>query len=125
MLLLVSERMLTSGAIVASAALFVLAGALEIGGGWLVWRALRGGAPLSWGILGALGLVAYGCVPPLQPSRFGRVYAAYGGIFIALSLLWGWLADGDRPDTCDLAGALLCLAGAAVMMYWPRAAMSP
>lgn len=111
---------MTAGGVALSATLFVLAGVLEIGGGWLVWRAVRGAAPPWSGLVGVVLLASYGFVPPFQPATFGRVYAAYGGIFIVLSLAWGWLADGDRPDRFDLCGALLCLAGAAVMMYWPR-----
>jgi len=61
-------------------------------------------------------------VPTLQPAHFGRVYAAYGGVFVVLSLLWGWWIDGRAPDRADLAGAALCIAGVAVIMYWPRAA---
>ena len=61
-------------------------------------------------------------ISALQPAHFGRVYAAYGSVFVVLSLLWGWWLDGHRPDTPDVAGALLCLAGVAVIMYWPRAA---
>lgn len=108
-------------AVLVSIALFLVAGALEIGGGWLVWRAMRGSLPLWCAGIGAVLLAAYGFVPPLQPTHFGRVYAAYGGVFIVGSLAWGWIADGDRPDSLDLIGASLCLAGVAVMMYWPRA----
>jgi len=56
----------------------------------------------------------------LQPAHFGRVYAAYGGVFVVLSLLWGWWLDGQRPDTADCVGASLCALGVAVIMYWPR-----
>lgn len=100
---------------------FVLAGVAEIGGGYLVWLALRGGRPLWYGLMGGAALAAYGVIPTLQREvSFGRVYAAYGGIFIALSLLWGWQVDGKTPDRYDWAGALLCLAGVAVMMWAPR-----
>lgn len=64
----------------------------------------------------------YGVIPTFQPAHFGRVYAAYGGIFVVGSLVWGWLVDGRRPDVADLVGGLLCLAGVAVLMYWPRPA---
>ena len=104
-----------------AAGLLLAAGLLEIGGGWMMWSWLRHGRPVAWGLAGALALVAYGVVPTFQQTHFGRVYAAYGGVFIALSLLWGWRMDGIRPDRFDVAGALLCLAGAAVILYAPRA----
>lgn len=103
-----------------SAALFVLAGLCEIGGGYLVWLWLRDGRSALLGGVGAVILFAYGVVPTLQPAPFGRVYAAYGGVFVVLSLLWGWLIARQTPDRFDLLGGLVCLAGVAVMMYAPR-----
>lgn len=101
--------------------LFVLAGMAEIGGGYLVWLWLREGKPLIYGILGGVILLLYGVIPTLQsfPS-FGRVYAAYGGIFIAMALLWGWWIDGQTPDRYDWIGAMLCIFGVAVMLWAPR-----
>nr|WP_223173844.1 YnfA family protein [Gloeobacter kilaueensis] len=101
---------------------FLLAGLCEIGGGYLVWQWLREGRPFWWGVIGALVLVFYGVVPTLQPvsAGFGRVYAAYGGVFIFLSLLWGWQIDKNPPDRYDLIGAAIALAGAGVIIYWPR-----
>lgn len=110
----------TGGAVARSVALFVLAGLLEIGGGYLVWLWLRQGRAVALGALGGLLLVLYGVVPTLQPAHFARVYAAYGGVFVVLSLLWGWRVDGHRPDGPEVVGSLLCLAGVAVIMYWPR-----
>jgi small multidrug resistance family-3 protein len=101
--------------------LFAVAGLAEIGGGYLVWRAVRNGASLWVALAGAVLLVAYGVIPTLQPSAFGRTYAAYGGVFIVLSLLWGWAVDRVRPDVPDVVGGLVCLVGVAVIMYWPRA----
>ena len=99
----------------------MLAGLCEIGGGYLVWGWMREHRPLAWAILGALVLAAYGVVAALQPiPEFGRVYAAYGGVFVAGSLVWGVVLDGFRPDRFDLAGAALCLVGVAVIMYAPR-----
>ncbi len=73
---------------------------------------MRESKPLFWALLGAAILAAYGIVAALQPiSEFGRVYAAYDGIFIALSLAWGVVVDGFRPDRYDLLGALICVAG--------------
>jgi small multidrug resistance family-3 protein len=100
--------------------LFILAGLCEIGGGYLVWQALREGRG-NWMLLaGGAVLFLYGVIPTFQPAHFGRVYAAYGGVFVVLSLLWGWRFDGIRPDLFDLIGAGLCLIGVAVIMYWPR-----
>jgi len=70
--------------------------------------------------LGAVVLVLYGIIPTLQPTNFGRVYAAYGGVFVVLSLLWGWKIDGVSPDTPDVIGGLIALLGVFVIMYWPR-----
>jgi small multidrug resistance family-3 protein len=106
--------------IVTSAGLFLLAGLCEIGGGYLVWQWWRAGASALAGALGAGLLVLYGIVPTYQSAHFGRVYAAYGGVFIVLSLLWGWGVDGVRPDRYDLAGGLACLVGVGVIMYAPR-----
>ena len=97
--------------------LFVLAGLCEIGGGYLVWGWMREHKPLAWALVGALVLAAYGVVAALQPiSEFGRVYAAYGGVFIALALLCGVLVDGFRPDRWDLLGASICVVGVLVMV---------
>ena len=103
-----------------SVALFVLAGLCEIGGGYLVWQWWRNGAGLLHGIAGAMMLILYGIVPTYQPAHFGRVYAAYGGVFVVLSILWGWAIDGLGPDRFDVLGGTICLGGVAVIMYWPR-----
>jgi small multidrug resistance family-3 protein len=100
--------------------LFLLAGLCEIGGGYLVWLWWRQGGSWVLGLAGGLVLFLYGIVPTYQPTHFGRVYAAYGGIFVVLSLAWSWGIDGIVPDRYDLIGALLCLAGVGVIMYWPR-----
>lgn len=107
-------------AVVRSIFWFVLAGLMEIGGGYLMWLWLR--EKKSWyvGLAGALVLVGYGIIPTFQPAHFGRVYAAYGGIFIAMSLLWGWGLEGQRPDRWDIIGTLLCLVGVGFIMYAPR-----
>jgi small multidrug resistance family-3 protein len=91
----------------------------------LVWLWLREKKPWWVGLLGAVALVGYGAVPTFQPEHFGGVYAAYGGVFIVMSLLWGWGLDGRRPDRWDLIGALLCLLGVTVMVYAPRHNVSP
>jgi small multidrug resistance family-3 protein len=103
-----------------SIALFVVAGLFEIGGGYLVWQWWRNGAAFIVGAVGGLILVIYGIVPTYQSANFGRVYAAYGGVFVVLSIFWGWAVDNVRPDRYDLIGGLICLAGVAVIMYSPR-----
>ena len=103
-----------------SVALFVLAGLCEIGGGSLVWQWWRNGAHWVIGLLGAATLIHYSIVPTYQPAHFGRVYAAYGGWFVVLSILWGWWIDRVVPDRYDLLGGAICLAGVGVIMYWPR-----
>jgi small multidrug resistance family-3 protein len=99
---------------------FVLAGFCEIGGGYLVWLWLREGRSPIVGIIGAAVLVLYGIIPTFQAANFGRVYAAYGGVFIVLSLLWGWAVDKNKVDQFDLVGALFAVVGISVIMYWPR-----
>lgn len=101
--------------------LFVLAGLAEIGGGYLIWLWLRE-AKSNWlGLAGGIILVLYGIIPTLQKfPNFGRVYAAYGGVFIILSVLWGWWIDKKPPDLYDWIGAFICLAGVSVMLWGPR-----
>jgi small multidrug resistance family-3 protein len=99
---------------------FLIAGLFEIGGGYLVWLWLREGKPVIYGLLGSAVLVLYGIVPTLQPANFGRVYAAYGGVFIVLSILWGWKIDHVKPDTYDIIGGIVALIGVLIIMYWPR-----
>ena len=103
-----------------STGLFLAAGLCEIGGGYLIWQWLRGGKHWGLALIGAAILVLYGVIPTYQPAHFGRVYAAYGGWFVVLSLLWGWVVDQMKPDRFDIAGGLLCLAGVALIMYAPR-----
>ena len=104
-----------------SIALFAAAAIAEIGGAYLVWQAVREGRPWWLAALGGLLLFAYGFAASFQPDpHFGRILAAYGGVFVAGSLAWGIVFDGFRPDRWDLAGSALCLAGVAVIMYSPR-----
>jgi small multidrug resistance family-3 protein len=101
--------------------LFLAAAVLEIGGAWLVWQGVRENRGLLWIGGGVIALGLYGFVATLQPdAHFGRILAAYGGVFVAGSLAWGVIADGYRPDRYDVIGALFCLAGVAVIMYAPR-----
>ena len=106
-----------------SVALFLAAAVAEIGGAWLVWQGVREHKGWAWIGAGVIALGLYGFVATLQPdAHFGRILAAYGGVFVAGSLAWGMIFDGFRPDRYDIAGALMCLIGVAVIMYSPRAA---
>jgi small multidrug resistance family-3 protein len=103
--------------------LFAVAGLAEIGGGWLVWQWLREDRPWPFGLVGGLVLIGYGVIPTFQDeAHFGRVYAAYGGIFVGLSLLWAAVFDGFRPDRWDIAGSLIALGGVLVIFFGPRSA---
>ncbi len=100
--------------------IFVLSGLCEIGGGYLIWLWLREGKSIWLALIGAILLTTYGFVATLQPANFGRAYAAYGGIFIMLSILWGWRIDQVAPDRLDWMGATIILVGVLIMMYAPR-----
>ena len=107
--------------IVRSLLLFALAALAEIGGAWLVWQGWREHRGVLWIAGGVLALGAYGFVATFQPDpNFGRILAAYGGIFVAGSLAWGVVVDKFRPDRWDVTGSLICLVGVAVIMYAPR-----
>lgn len=106
--------------IVKSLMYFVLAGLCEIGGGYLVWLWLRDGKSIYYAVAGAVILILYGIIPTFQPAHFGRVYAAYGGIFVVMSILWGWTVDNIVPDRYDIIGGMICLIGVGMIMYWPR-----
>ena len=104
-------------------ALFVVAAIAEIGGAWLVWQGVREDRGVAWIGAGIAALGAYGFVATLQEeNNFGRILAAYGGIFVAGSLAWGIVADGFRPDRWDYLGATICLIGVAIIMFAPRPA---
>ncbi|MFF5226094.1 YnfA family protein [Dactylosporangium sp. NPDC000521] len=101
--------------------LFLLAALAEIGGAWLIWQGVREHKGLLWIGAGIAALGAYGFVATLQPdANFGRILAAYGGVFVAGSLAWAMVVDGFRPDRYDIIGAAVCLLGVAVIMYAPR-----
>jgi small multidrug resistance family-3 protein len=99
---------------------FIWAGLFEIGGGYLIWLWLREGKSFWWGILGGIALAIYGVLATLQTANFGRVYAAYGGVFIAMAMLWGWKVDGVTPDRYDLIGTCLALVSVLIIMFSPR-----
>ena len=110
--------------ILKSGLLFGLAGFAEIGGGYLMWLWLRRNETFLLGVLGGVVLAFYGIVPTFQHTNFGRVYAAYGGVFVVMSLLWGWLIDKHRPDLHDWLGAAIIPFGVGIIMYWPRSGAS-
>lgn len=99
---------------------FIVAGFFEIGGGYLVWLALKEDKGPWYLVAGAVVLFLYGIIPTLQEASFGRIYAAYGGIFIVLSILWGWQVDKVVPDMADLVGGAIALVGVLIIMYYPR-----
>ena len=111
----------TPQTIALSILLFIVAGLLEVGGGWLVWQTVREHKQWTYAAAGVIALIGYGFVPCLQPtSDFGRVYAIYGGFFIVLAFAWARQFDGYLPDLGDLIGAAIALSGVLVIMLWPR-----
>lgn len=107
--------------VVRSLFLFVVAATAELAGAWLVWQGIRGNRGLLWVGLGVVASGLYPLAATLQHEpEFGRVVAAYGGVFIVVALVWAALIDGFRPDRYDLLGALLCLVGVVVIMFGRR-----
>ena len=101
--------------------LLLLAAVAEIGCAWMVRQRVREHRGLVWAGAGVVALGLYGFVATFQPdANFGRILAAYGGVFVAGSLAWGMALDGFRPDRYDITGAVICLVGVAVIMYAPR-----
>lgn len=116
------RRTVVGMTVLRSVALFIAAAVAEIGGAYLVWQGVREKRGLAFIAAGVMALALYGFVATFQPSpHFGRILAAYGGVFVAGSLLWGVAFDGLRPDRYDIVGALICLVGVAIIMYAPRA----
>lgn len=105
---------------ISSIGLFLLAALAEIGGGYLVWLWIRQKKRIIFGIVGGIILFTYGIIPTLQPSNFGRVYAAYGGFFIISSILWGLIIDKKKPDKYEIVGSIVAVMGAVIIFYGPR-----
>ncbi len=103
-----------------SISLFVVAALAEISGAYLIWQWIRAGKPAFWGLVGLIALSVYAVTQTFQEFNFGRTFAAYGGIFIATALLWGWLVDHRTPDRWDFLGVCICLLGAAIILWGPR-----
>ena len=106
--------------IIKSIGYFILAGLCEIGGGYLMWLSIREGKSFWFAIAGAVILVLYGVVATLQPADFGRVYAAYGGFFIVMSVLWAYKFDNFTPDRFDIIGVCVIMVGVFLIYYIPR-----
>lgn len=107
--------------VIRSLGLFAFAAVAEIGGAYLVWLGIRSERGWPWVATGAIGLALYGVIATFQPeTSFGRIFAAYGGVFIVGSMVWGMVFEGFRPDRWDLLGGGLCLVGMAVIMFGPR-----
>ncbi|HEY0333539.1 MAG TPA: YnfA family protein [Stenotrophomonas sp.] len=102
--------------------LFVLTALAEIVGCYLPWLWLRQGASAWLLVPATASLALFVWLLSLHPTASGRVYAAYGGVYVAVALLWLWQVDAVRPSRWDLLGATLCLSGMAVIMFAPRPA---
>lgn len=101
--------------------LFALTAAAEIFGCYAAYLWLRLDRPAWWLIPGALSLALFAWLLTLHPQvGAGRVYAAYGGVYIAASLVWLWTIEGIQPDRWDLLGSAICLAGTAIILFGPR-----
>jgi small multidrug resistance family-3 protein len=103
-----------------SLAYFGITALFELGGAYLIWLWLRESRSVWYGLGGGLVLFVYGILPTLQPANFGRVQAAYSGMFLLISLLWGWGVDRVSPDKFDVIGAVIALTGMIIIMYAPR-----
>jgi small multidrug resistance family-3 protein len=106
--------------VLSSFGFFVVAALLEIGGGYLIWLWLRERKIITYGLIGGIVLFVYGIIPTLQPSNFGRVYATYGGIFVVMAIIWGFIIDKKRPDKFEIVGGFIVLVGAFIIFYAPR-----
>ncbi|MBV0890938.1 YnfA family protein [Paracoccus sp. Z118] len=104
-----------------SFALYAAAALAEIAGCFAFWAWLRLGRDWPWAVAGTASLILFAVLlTRVDSDAAGRAFAGYGGIYIVASLGWMWLVEGARPDGYDLAGAALCLMGAAVILLGPR-----
>jgi small multidrug resistance family-3 protein len=107
--------------LLSTVAYYLLAAFFEIAGCFAFWAWLRLGRTPLWTTAGISSLVLFAvCLTRVDAGYAGRAFAAYGGVYIAGSLLWLWLVEGTRPDRWDTAGALLCLVGAGTILWGPR-----
>ncbi len=106
-----------------SVGIYVMAALAEIAGCFAFWAWLRLGKSAGWLLPGVVSLMIFAwLLTRIDSASAGRAYAAYGGVYIAASLVWLWLAEGVRPDRWDLLGASICLLGASVILFGPRTA---
>lgn len=103
-----------------TAALFVLTAVAEILGCYLPWLWLKQGASAWWLVPAAASLAAFVWLLTLHPAAAGRIYAAYGGMYVAVAVLWLWLVDGIKPSIWDGVGVAVCLCGMAIIVLAPR-----
>ncbi|HEX4871446.1 MAG TPA: YnfA family protein [Nevskiaceae bacterium] len=102
--------------------LFALTALAEILGCYLPWLWLRQGGSVWLLLPAALSLAAFVWLLSLHPQAAGRVYAAYGGVYVGVALAWLWAVDGVRPTLTDLLGVAVCLLGMAIILFGPRPA---
>jgi small multidrug resistance family-3 protein len=108
-----------------TALVYIGAAFAEIAGCFAFWAVFRLGKPVFWLVSGLASLVIFAYLLTLVEAAFaGRAYAAYGGVYIAASLLWLWAVEGARPDRWDALGSAICIIGAAIILFGPRAAAS-
>ena len=117
---LILSELNTSFVVLTSITLFFVSAVAEIGGGYMIWKWLRERKGVLFGILGGIVLFIYGVIPTFQPAQFGRVYAAYGGIFIVSAIIWGIFVDKKKPDRYEVIGSLTAILGAIIIFYSPR-----
>ena len=99
-------------------AIYVAAAIGELGGTYCYWRWLKEHGTWGLAVVGLAALLGYAVVQTLQPeSRYGRVYAAYAGVFLVGAMLWGWLIDGKVPDRFDVIGAAVAMVGVVIVLY--------
>ena len=107
----------------AGLAIFAAAALCEIGGCFGFWMWLKLGRSPLWAVVGTVSLILFAwLLTRIDGNAAGRAFAAYGGIYITMSLAWMWAIEGPRPDRWDVAGATLCIIGSAVILLAPRAA---
>jgi len=108
-------------ALTTTTALFVLTALAEIVGCYLPWLVLKQGKPLWLLLPAAMSLALFAWLLTLHPTAAGRTYAAYGGVYIVVALIWLWRVDGMAPTRWDVAGGVVALAGMAIIMLQPDA----